>query len=53
MGKNRNAKGSGGDTCRRTCASSRRRWKDGTKVNFEGLRWEIVDWIHLSHGGYD
>ena len=53
MGKNRNADGSGGDTWSKTCGRSRHRWKDGTKVNLEGLGWEVMDWIHLAHGGYD
>jgi hypothetical protein len=36
---------------RRTCGRSRRRWKDGIKMNLVGLGWEVVNWIYLAHGG--
>jgi hypothetical protein len=33
-------------------ARPRRRWEDNTRMDLREVRWEVVDWIHLSQDRY-
>jgi hypothetical protein len=36
---------------KRPLGRSRRRWEGNTGIGLREIGWEVVDWIHLAHGG--